>query len=115
MRPMTVIDDYIAAATVASQDKLTELCALIRELMPEGTVERISYRMPTFWLQRNLVHFAGYEAHVGLYPGPEAIAAFEDELKPFKHAKGSVQFPLDRPLPVDLITRIVKYQVARIG
>lgn len=112
---MTVIDDYIAAATSASRDKLTELCALIRDLMPVGTVEKISYRMPTFWRQRNLVHFAGYESHVGLYPGPEAIAAFENELEPFKHAKGSVQFPLDRPLPVDLITRIVQFQVARFG
>ena len=77
-----------------------------------GATEAISYAIPTFDLNgRHLVHFAGYEGHVGFYPAPSGIAAFKDELKPFKSAKGSAQFPLDRPLPADLIRRMVAFRV----
>ncbi len=91
---------------------LEELRALIAVCAP-GATETMSYAIPTFDLNgRRLVHFAGYERHVGFYPSPSGIAAFRDEVGPFKTAKGSVQFPLDRPLPTDLIRRMVEYRVA---
>jgi len=91
---------------------LEELRALIAATAP-GATETMSYAIPTFDLNgRHLVHFAGYEKHVGFYPSPSGIAAFRDELGPFKTAKGSLQFPLGRPLPTDLIRRMVEYRVA---
>lgn len=89
---------------------LEELRALIKTSAPDAT-EKISYAIPTFYLNGNLVHFAGYEKHVGLYPGASGIQAFQEDLKPYKSAKGSVQFPLDQPLPTDLIRRIVELRV----
>jgi uncharacterized protein YdhG (YjbR/CyaY superfamily) len=81
-----------------------------------GATERMSYSIPTFDLNgKHLVHFAGYENHVGFYPTPSGIAAFEDELRPYKTAKGSVQFPLDRPIPADLIRRIVEFRVEALA
>jgi uncharacterized protein YdhG (YjbR/CyaY superfamily) len=71
----------------------------------------MSYAIPTFYLNGNLVHFAGYQSHIGFYPGTSGIEAFREELKPYKSAKGSVQFPLDQPLPTDLIRRIVEFRV----
>lgn len=86
--------------------------ALIKAIAPEAT-ETISYAIPTFDLNgRHLVHFAGYAKHVGLYPTPSGMEAFERDLEPFKRGKGSVQFPLGRPLPTDLIRRIVEFRVA---
>jgi uncharacterized protein YdhG (YjbR/CyaY superfamily) len=84
---------------------------LIKAVAP-GATETISYAIPTFDLNgRHLVHFAGYAKHIGLYPIPTGIEAFKEELKPYKQGKGSVQFPLDQPLPVDLIRRIVEFRV----
>ena len=78
-----------------------------------AATETISYAIPTFDLGgRHLVHFAGYERHVGLYPTASGIAAFENELRPYKRGKGSVRFPLGRPLPAGLIRRIVEFRVA---
>jgi uncharacterized protein YdhG (YjbR/CyaY superfamily) len=75
-------------------------------------VEAISYQMPTFKLKgKNLVHFAGYKHHIGFYPTPQGMTAFDDELSKYKHAKGSAQFPLDQPMPYDLIEKIVKFRV----
>ena len=106
------IDEYIAAFPAETRAVLEELRALIAATAP-GATETMSYAIPTFDLNgRHLVHFAGYEKHVGFYPSPSGIAAFRDELGPFKTAKGSVQFPLDRPLPTDLIRRMVEYRVA---
>jgi uncharacterized protein YdhG (YjbR/CyaY superfamily) len=106
------IDDYIAGFPPETQRVLGQMRALIAETAP-GAVERISYSMPTFDLNgRHLVHFAGFAKHIGLYPIPTAIEAFKDELAPYKQGKGSVQFPLDRPLPTDLIRRIVAFRVA---
>ncbi|MFA6508428.1 MAG: DUF1801 domain-containing protein, partial [Treponemataceae bacterium] len=73
--------------------------------------EAISYQMPTFKLNGNLVHFAAFKKHIGLYPAPSGIAAFAPELSPYVHAKGSVQFPFDKPLPLDVIERIVAFRV----
>jgi uncharacterized protein YdhG (YjbR/CyaY superfamily) len=106
----TSVDDYIASFPAEVQHMLSDLRTLIKRLAPEAT-EKISYKMPTYYLNGNLVHFAAYARHIGFYPTPSAISAFQDELAGYKHAKGSVQFPLDEPLPVDLITRIVEYRV----
>lgn len=105
------IDEYIAEFPPETRKVLEELRALIRATAPEAT-ERISYAIPTFFLKKNLVHFAAFERHVGFYPGASGIEAFQEELKPYKFAKGSVQFPLGQPLPTDLIRRIVEYRVA---
>jgi len=105
------IDGYIADFPLETQQVLNELRALIRAAAP-GATEKISYAIPTFDLNgKHLVHFAGYERHIGFYPGARGIEAFKEELTPFKSAKGSVQFPLGRPLPTDLIRRIVAFRV----
>ena len=109
------IDEYIAEFPAPTQVVLQQIREIIREEAP-GAVETISYAIPTFDLNgRHLVHFAGYERHVGFYPTASGIAAFEDELKPYKRGKGSVQFPLGRALPADLIRRIVESRVAESG
>jgi uncharacterized protein YdhG (YjbR/CyaY superfamily) len=106
------IDEYIAAFPPDTRRVLEALRALIKAIAPEAT-ETISYAIPTFDLNgRHLVHFAGYAKHVGLYPTPSGMEAFERDLEPFKRGKGSVQFPLGRPLPTDLIRRIVEFRVA---
>jgi uncharacterized protein YdhG (YjbR/CyaY superfamily) len=106
------VDEYIAGFPPGTQRMLEEVRALIRAAAPDAT-ETISYAMPTFDLNgRHLVHFAGYEKHIGFYPVPSGVAAFKEELKPYKTGKGSVQFPLDRPLPTGLIRRIVEFRVA---
>jgi len=108
----TTIDEYIAEFPPETQEVLQEVRRVIRAAAPAAT-ETMSYAVPTFDLnERHLVHFAGYPRHIGLYPGPSGIAAFAGELAPYKHAKGSVRFPLGEPLPADLIRRIVKYRVA---
>ena len=112
MRPSAkTIDEYIAGFPDETRAALQEMRALITAAAPDAT-ETMSYAIPTFDLNgRHLVHFAGYGGHVGFYPAPSGIAAFKDELKPFKSAKGSVQFPLDRPLPAGLIRRMVAFRV----
>lgn len=104
------VDEYIAGFPAGTQKVLEEVRALIRASAP-GATETISYAIPTFDLNGHLVHFAGYRSHIGLYPGPSGIEAFREELKPYKSAKGSVQFPLGQPLPMDLIRRIVEFRV----
>jgi uncharacterized protein YdhG (YjbR/CyaY superfamily) len=84
--------------------------AIIKTHAPQAQ-EKISYQMPTFFLKGNLVHFAAYEKHIGFYPAPSAIREFKKEIAKYKNAKGSVQFPLDRPLPKALIARIVRFRV----
>ena len=108
---VTTIDQYIHGFPEHVRSILTELRATIRRTAPEAT-EKISYRMPTFYLNGNLVHFAAFKHHVGLYPAPSGIEACKDELKEYKSAKGSVQFPIDEPLPFELIARIGKFRVA---
>jgi uncharacterized protein YdhG (YjbR/CyaY superfamily) len=105
------IDEYIAGFPPETQKVLEELRALIKASAPDAT-ETISYAIPTFNLNgRHLVHFAGYERHIGLYPAPSGVEAFKEELKPYKSGKGSAQFPLGKPLPSDLIRRIVEFRV----
>jgi uncharacterized protein YdhG (YjbR/CyaY superfamily) len=108
---VTTIDDYIRGFPSDVQAILSQLRATIRKAAPQA-VEKISYRMPTFYLNGNLVHFAAFEHHIGFYPTPSGVASFQKKLKKYKSAKGSVQFPIDEPLPLDLIAEIVKFRVA---
>lgn len=104
------IDEYIRQFPGDVREKLETLRQVIRESAPEAA-EKISYQMPTFDLSGNLVHFAAYPNHIGFYPAPSGIEAFKEELSKYKGAKGSVQFPLDQPMPYDLIRRIVAFRV----
>lgn len=107
------IDAYIAEFPEAIREVLEAVRHTIQKEAPAAR-ETIGYGIPTFKLNgRNLVHFAGYKKHVGFYPTPVAAAAFKKELSPFKTGKGSVQFPLDKPMPLDLISRIVRYRLAQ--
>jgi len=104
------IDEYIRSYPEEIQKLLNEIRDAIKTAAPEAT-EKISYQIPTFYLNGNLVHFAAFKNHIGFYPTSSGIAAFKDELKDYKSSKGSVQFPLDKPMPTDLIKRIVKFRV----
>jgi len=106
----TCIDEYIAAYPENIQRILSELRATIKAAAPQAE-EKISYQIPTFALKGNLVHFAAYKNHIGFYPAPSGIEAFKQELSVYKGAKGSVQFPIDQPLPLELISKIVKFRV----
>jgi uncharacterized protein YdhG (YjbR/CyaY superfamily) len=104
------IDRYIAGFPPEIQDILERVRQTIRRAAPQAE-ETIKYAIPTFTLNGNLVHFAAFKNHIGFYPAPTGIEAFQEDLAPYKQAKGSVQFPLDRPMPLELITRIVAYRV----
>lgn len=104
------IDDYIGEFPENIQVILKELREVIKKAAPEAT-EKISYQMPTYYLEGNLVHFAAYKNHIGFYPTPSAMTVFEEELKQYKRAKGSVQFPITERLPFDLIRIMVLYRV----
>ncbi len=105
------IDEYILKFPSEIQEILKMLRKIIKESAPDAE-EKISYQMPTFVLHGNLVHFAAYKNHIGFYPTPSGINAFKHELSEYKGAKGSVQFPIEKPLPYELISRIVKFRVA---
>jgi uncharacterized protein YdhG (YjbR/CyaY superfamily) len=104
------IDEYISSCTPEVQSILQTLRQVIKEMAPEAK-EKISYQMPTFDYHGNLVHFAAFKKHIGFYPAPSGIEAFQDELKEYHKSKGTLQFPIDKPLPYDLIRRIVQYRV----
>lgn len=104
------IDDYIAGFPPDIQAILTKIRMTIRKAAPAAE-ETIKYRMPTFTLHGNLVHFAAYKQHIGFYPVPTALEAFKKDLSAYRTSKGAVQFPLDKPIPYGLIARIVKFRV----
>lgn len=110
-RGFNSIDEYIASFPEDIQNILNDIRATIRAAAPEAT-EKISYQMPTFFLNGNLVHFAGFKTHIGFYPTPSGIDEFKAELSKYKGSKGSIQFPIDQPVPLDLIAKIVKYRVS---
>jgi uncharacterized protein YdhG (YjbR/CyaY superfamily) len=110
MSEYNTIDEYIAAFPLEIQSILSNIREIVRKLAPEAT-EKISYQMPTFYLNGNLVHFAAFKKHIGFYPTPSGIEAFQEELSKYKGAKGSVQFPLNQPIPYDLIRKIVIYRL----
>ena len=105
------IDEYIAQFPEEVQKQLKELRKVIKAAAPDAE-ERISYQMPTFRFNGNLVHFAAYKKHIGFYPTPGGIKPFENELLVYEVSKGTVRFPIDKPLPLDLISKIVKFRVA---
>ena len=105
------IDEYMANFPAQAQTVMQRLRALIHEIAPEAT-EKISYGIPTFVLGQNLVHFAAYKNHIGFYPASSGIAHFEEELKDYETSKGTVRFPLDKPIPYDLVRRITEFRVA---
>ena len=107
----TSIDEYIVQFPIEIQEILETLRKVIKELAPNAE-EKISYQMPTFALHGNLVHFAAYKNHIGFYPSASGIAAFKHQLSEYKTSKGTVQFPLDKPLPYELISEIVKFRIA---
>ncbi len=104
------IDEYIAGFSADVQEILEKIRMAIREAAP-GAEETIKYRIPTFTLKGNLVHFAAFKRHIGFYPTPTGTETFRNELAVYKGAKGSVQFPLDQPIPYALISKIVKFRV----
>ncbi len=105
------IDEYIAGFPKNVQKLLKEMRTTIKKAAPKAE-EAMKYAIPTFVLKGNLVHFAAYKNHIGFYPAPQGIEEFKKELSKYKGAKGSVQFPLDEPLPLTLVTKIVKFRAA---
>ena len=104
------IDEYIKTFPADIQSILEKMRQTIREVAPEA-IETISYQMPTFRLNGNLVHFAAFKNHIGFYPTPSGTESFQKELSPYKGGKGSVRFPLDKPIPFDLVKKIVIFRV----
>ena len=104
------IDGYIAGFPEQIRKKLEDMRAIVKKAAP-GAVETINYGVPTLILSGNLVHFGGFKNHIGFYPAPSGIEAFKKELSVYEGAKGSVKFPVDKPLPAALITKIVKFRV----
>ncbi len=106
----TTIDEYIAASPKEVQGILKKVRATIRKAAP-GAQEAIKYQLPTFTLDGNLVHFGAFKNHIGFYPTPSGTEKFKRELSAYEGAKGSIRFPLDKPIPYALITEIVKFRV----
>lgn len=111
MKSTKTIEEYISGHSSDVQAKLRAIRAIVHKNAPEAE-EKISYGLPTFALYGNLIHFGAFKNHIGLYATPSGNKAFKKELSKYKASKGSVQFPLHEPLPLNLIARIVKYRVA---
>ena len=107
------IDEYIADQAAEVQPLLRKIREIIRDAAPEAT-EKISYRMPTFWQGENLMHFAAFKKHIGIFPGGEATAVFTDRLTEYKTTRGAIQLPLEKPIPYDLISDIARWCVATV-
>ena len=105
------IDEYIASFPEDIQKILEEIRATIKAAAPDAE-EKISYQMPTFYLNGNLIHFAAFKNHIGIYPTPSGTQAFKDEISMYQGAKGSIRLPIDEPMPLGLIGRIVEFRVA---
>ncbi len=112
LKPVNV-DEYISGFPKDTQTTLEQIRRIIKKAAP-GAEELISYGMPAFKLNGKLIYYAAYSNHIGFYPTPSGIKAFKKKLSIYKGAKGSVQFPLDKPMPLGLITDIVKFRVAEI-
>jgi uncharacterized protein YdhG (YjbR/CyaY superfamily) len=105
------VDEYISQFTPKVREKLKMLRKVIKESAPDAE-EKISYQMPAYKLNRNLVYFAAFKDHIGFFPTSSGIEAFKKELSGYKTSKGTVQFPLDKPVPYELVSKIVKFRVA---
>jgi uncharacterized protein YdhG (YjbR/CyaY superfamily) len=113
MEKYSDIDGYIASFPAATQKLLNQLREDLQRLIPPEAQQKIGYGIPTFTLNGNLIHFAGYKNHIGLYPGSKAIETLAADLEGYHTSKGTVQFPLDQPLPSALIEKIVQFCVAQ--
>lgn len=102
------IEEYIAAQPEEVQPYLTELRNALRAALPEAE-ERISWSMPTYWKKHNIIHFAGFKNHAGLYPGPEAVLEFVERLTEYRTSKGTIQLPYSRPVPAELVSDIARW------
>jgi uncharacterized protein YdhG (YjbR/CyaY superfamily) len=111
VKNLNSIDEYIAQFPEEVQNKLQSLRDVIKDVAPDAT-EKISYQMPTFYLYGNLVHFAVFSKHIGFYPTSSGIDAFKNELSGYKTSRGTIQFPLEQPLPFDLIKKITRFRVS---
>ncbi len=111
---MTAVEKYIENCPQEHREALTALREIILAAVP-GLTEKISYGMPTFHKKRNIIHFALHTGHIGIYPGAEAIAAFEERLKPYKRSKGAFQIPLGQPLPEQLVTDLARCSAQQAG
>ena len=110
--PATTINEYIAGFPRETQKVLKQIRSTIKKAVPAAAVEVISYGIPSFKLNgKGLIYYAAFKKHIGLYPAPKSHEAFKKELAAYKGGKGTVQFPLDQPMPLTLITRIVKFKV----
>ena len=110
---VNTMDDYILAQTPEVQSILQSIRETIHAAAPDA-VEKIAWQMPTFWQGENLVHFAAFKKHIGLYPGGEAVGVFGERLAGYKTSKGAIQFPLDRPVDHELIADIVRWRVSQV-
>ena len=108
------IDEFIASYPKEVQDILQQIRQAIQKAAPEAK-EKISYGIPTFTLNgKNLIHFSAYDKHIGLYPGAQAVADFADKLTEYETSKGTIRFPLDKPIPFDLVDKITRYQIVAL-
>ena len=110
----STIDEYIAAQPEDLRPLLEKIRKTIRKAAPKA-VEKISWRMPTFWQGENLIHFAAFKKHIGIYPGDLTYLPFKQKLSGYKTTKGAIQFPLDKPVDYEFIAEIVKYRVAVVS
>lgn len=106
------IDEYIEGFPKETRQKLEEMRTTISKAAPEAK-EAIKYALPTFILNGNLVHFGAFKNHIGFYPAPSGIKEFEKELSVYEGSKGAIRFPLDKPLPLSLVSKIVKFRVKK--
>ena len=109
---MNTIDEYIKTFDPKIQKTLNEIRNFIKKEVPEAT-EKISYGMPTFYLNGNLIHFAAFKKHFSFFPSPSGIDAFERELSPYSTGKGTLRFPMDKPIPWDLIKKVIQFRVKK--
>jgi uncharacterized protein YdhG (YjbR/CyaY superfamily) len=107
------IDEYINAQSAEIQPFLQKIRETIRANVP-GAIEKISWQMPTFWRNENIIHFAAFKNHIGIYPGAEAVSIFAAHLTEYETSKGAIRLPLDKPIDCNLIADIVKWRLARI-
>jgi uncharacterized protein YdhG (YjbR/CyaY superfamily) len=107
---MKTIDEYIETFEPKIKKTLIEIRSFIKNIAPEAA-EKISYGMPTFYLNGNLVHFAAFKDHYGFFPSPAGIDAFEKELAPYRSGKGTLQFSFDKPIPWDIIEKVVQFRI----
>ncbi|MCX6300096.1 MAG: DUF1801 domain-containing protein [Bacteroidetes bacterium] len=109
-KTLNEIDTYISSFPLITQKRLSEIRLLIKQAAPAAE-EIISYQMPAYKLHGMLVYFAGYKNHIGFYPTASGIKQFELEIVAYKHSKGAVQFPINEPIPADLVARIVAFRI----